>query len=71
MKNVLYMPTTIRPRTRLEVSRPGDRSTCMGISGWVSRLSSRTNAASTTIAAPPNARVWDEFHPYWLELTMA
>lgn len=71
MKKVLYIPTTMRPRTRLDVRRPGDRSTGMGINGWVSRLSSRTKAANRTSAAPPKARVWVESHPYWVELTMA
>ena len=43
----------------------------MGIIGWVSRLSSSTKAPSTTTAAAPNTRVWVEFQPYSLELTMA
>ena len=71
MKKVLYMPTTINPRTTLEASRPGERITGRGIIGVASRPSSRRKATRTTMAAAPKPRVWVELQPYWLELTMA
>jgi hypothetical protein len=71
MKKVLYIPTTINPLTRLEVSRPGERITAIGIIGVANRRSSNRKAARTTSAAAPKPKVWVEFQPYWLELTMA
>ena len=71
MKNVLYMPTTIKPRTTLELKSPGARSTAVGIIGFLSRVSRTAKAMSRITAPTTSPSVCAEVHPYSVELTMA